>query len=77
MAVQPTVDMAKRLSKQRPSDMIDQTPALRERISEARSRDSGNTLLSKEFPGGVLILAGANSASGLRSMPARYLFLDE
>lgn len=77
MAVQPTVDMAKRLSKQRLSDMIDQTPALRERVAESRSRDSGNTLLSKEFPGGVLVLTGANSASGLRSMPARYLFLDE
>jgi phage terminase large subunit GpA-like protein len=25
----------------------------------------------------VLILTGANSAVGLRSMPARYLFLDE
>jgi phage terminase large subunit GpA-like protein len=34
-------------------------------------------VLSKEFPGGVLILTGANSAVGLRSMPARYLFLDE
>jgi phage terminase large subunit GpA-like protein len=77
MLVQPTVDMAKRLSKQRLSDMIEQTPALRERIAESRSRDSGNTLLSKEFPGGVLVLTGANSASGLRSMPARYLFLDE
>ena len=31
----------------------------------------------KEFPGGVLILTGANSAVGLRSMPVRYLFLDE
>lgn len=77
MAVQPTVDMAKRLSKQRLADMIEQTPALRERVAENRSRDSGNTLLAKEFPGGMLILAGANSASGLRSMPARYLFLDE
>ena len=77
MAVQPTVDMAKRLSKQRLADMIEQTPALKERVAESRSRDSGNTLMSKEFPGGVLILAGANSASGLRSMPARYLFLDE
>lgn len=31
----------------------------------------------KEFPGGVLVLTGANSAVGLRSMPVRYLFLDE
>ena len=77
MAVQPTVDMAKRLSKQRLADMIEQTPALRERVAESRSRDSGNTLMSKEFQGGVLVLAGANSATGLRSMPARFLFLDE
>ena len=42
-----------------------------------RSRDSGNTVLSKEFPGGVLVMTGANSAVGLRSMAARYLFLDE
>ena len=50
---------------------------LRERVAPARSRDIGNTVLSKTFPGGILVLTGANSAVGLRSMPARYLFLDE
>jgi phage terminase large subunit GpA-like protein len=40
-------------------------------------RDSGNTILAKEFRGGVLVMTGANSAVGLRSMPVRYLFLDE
>ena len=50
---------------------------LRELVQRPRSRDSGNTVLSKEFPGGVLVMTGANSAVGLRSMPARYLFLDE
>jgi phage terminase large subunit GpA-like protein len=34
-------------------------------------------MLSKEFPAGLLVITGANSAAGLRSMPARYLFLDE
>ena len=34
-------------------------------------------MLSKEFPGGILVMTGANSAVGLRSMPVRYLFLDE
>ena len=43
----------------------------------ARARDAGNTVLSKEFPAGLLVITGANSAVGLRSMPARYLFLDE
>ncbi|GIX15409.1 MAG: hypothetical protein KatS3mg118_3368 [Paracoccaceae bacterium] len=34
-------------------------------------------MLSKEFAGGILIMTGANSAVGLRSTPARYIFLDE
>ena len=50
---------------------------MREKVAPARSRDSGNTVLSKEFPGGILVMTGANSAVGLRSMPVRYLFLDE
>jgi phage terminase large subunit GpA-like protein len=77
MAVWPTVDMAKRNSKQRIDPLIEETPALKERIAPARSRDSGNTILAKEFHGGVLVMTGANSAVGLRSMPVRYLFLDE
>lgn len=77
LLVQPTVDMAKRLSKQRLESLIDETPVLRDRIKPARSRDSGNTMFSKEFPGGIMVLTGSNSATGLRSMPCRYLFADE
>ena len=77
MLVQPTVDTAKRLSKQRLAPMIEETPVLRELVAPSRSRDGGNTQMVKEFPGGVMILTGANSAVGLRSMPVRYLFLDE
>jgi phage terminase large subunit GpA-like protein len=77
MAVWPTVDMAKRNSKQRIDPLIEESAALRALIAPARSRDSGNTILAKEFRGGVLVMTGANSAVGLRSMPVRYLFLDE
>jgi len=77
LAVQPTTEMAKRNSKQRIGPLIEDSPALRTLVREARSRDSGNTILAKEFPGGILVLTGANSAAGLRSMSARYLFLDE
>lgn len=77
IAIEPTVDLAKRFSKQRLDPMIENCPALSERIPRAKSRDSSNTQLAKEFPGGILILTGANSAAGLRSMPARYLFADE
>ncbi len=77
MAVWPTVEMAKRNSKQRIDPLIEESPALAELIAPARSRDAGNTVLAKEFRGGVLVMTGANSAVGLRSMPVRYLFLDE
>ncbi len=77
LAVQPTVEMAKRWSKQRVAGLIESTPALRDRVKDARARDSGNTVQSKEFTGGILVMTGANSAVGLRSMPVRYLFLDE
>jgi len=77
MAIQPTVEMAKRNSKQRIDPLIEESEVLRALVSDPRSRDSGNTVLSKEFPGGVLVMTGANSAVGLRSMAARYLFLDE
>ncbi len=77
MYVLPTLDMAKRTSKQRIAPMIEAMPVLRDLVKDPRSRDSGNTQMVKEFPKGVLIITGANSATGLRSMPARFLFLDE
>lgn len=77
LVVQPTVEMAKRWSKGRLAPLIEDTSALRDKVKDPRSRDSGNTVQSKEFPGGIVVITGANSAVGLRSMPVRYLFLDE
>ncbi|MEN9887945.1 MAG: hypothetical protein RL758_2523, partial [Pseudomonadota bacterium] len=77
MCVQPTTDMAKRFSRQRIAPMLEETPVLRRKVRENRSRDDSNTTLMKDFAGGVLVVSGANSAAGLRSMPVRYLFLDE
>jgi len=77
LAVQPTVELGKRFSRQRIEPLLEETPALRGLVAAARERDSGNTMLSKDFPGGQLVITGANSAVGLRSMSARYLFMDE
>lgn len=77
MLVQPTVETAKRVSRQRISALVECSPALKSLVQPSRSRDSGNTLLSKEFPGGVLVITGASSAVGLRSMPVCNLFMDE
>ena len=75
--VMPTADSAKRASKQRIGPMLDSIPEVAAKISAPRARDSGNTLFQKDYAGGTLILTGSNSNVGLRSMPARYLFLDE
>lgn len=76
MMVYPTSNTGKRSSKTRLAKMVEATPRLRAKVSE-RSRDKSNSQSLKEFPGGVLAIAGANSAAELKSMPVRYLFEDE
>jgi len=77
LVLRPTVDEARRFSRQRLDPMISTTPVLQALVKEARARDGGNSLLIKEFPGGVLFLTGSNSATGVKSMPIRWLFCDE
>jgi phage terminase large subunit GpA-like protein len=77
LILRPTVEEARRFSRQRLDPMIDATPALQGLVRKARSREGGNTLLMKEFPGGVLFLVGSNSATGVKSMPILCLFCDE
>lgn len=73
----PTVETMERNVKQRINPMIADCPALLAKIGSPRSRDGGNTLSQKDFPGGSLFLLGANSASALASIPARVAALDE
>ncbi len=77
MIVQPTMDVAKRFSRQRLTPMIEESSVLRTKVKENRSRDDANTILLKEYTGGFMVIAGANSAAGLRSMPIRDIFFDE
>ncbi|WP_153799063.1 phage terminase large subunit family protein [Foetidibacter luteolus] len=77
LLVMPTQDTMERNSKMRIAPMIEASPRLREKIGPNTKKNSGNTILQKEFPGGVLIMTGANSGAGLRSMPIRFLMLDE
>lgn len=75
--VLPTGPLATRTVMTRLDPMIEATPELKNRVTPKRSRDPGNSNTMKTFPGGQIVLTGANSAVGLRSTPARYLFLDE
>lgn len=77
LLVQPTVEMAEDFSKGRFTPTIDASPALRGLIAPPRSRQSANTILSKQYPGGQADFAGANSPAGLASRPKRVVGLDE
>lgn len=77
LMVQPTIDLAEAWSKERLAPMCRDTPRLKNKVSDVKSRDSGNTILFKSFPGGNLAAAGANAPSGLASRPRRVVLLDE
>jgi len=73
MLVLPTIDLAEKHSKQKIAPTIEDTEVLRERIAVAKSRDSSNTTLIKSYPGGMLIIAGANSGTSFRNVSVRFL----
>lgn len=77
MMIQPTIDMAQDYSKTRIAPMIKDTKVLNNLFYDVKSRDANNTILSKVFPGGRLIMCGANSPAGLASRPIRILLADE
>ena len=75
--VHPTTIDAKEYSKLRIAPMIRDCPSLKKKVAEPKSRDSGNTILQKTYPGGVLTLCGSTEAHALASKPIRYVFGDE
>lgn len=78
LLVQPSLEFARDFSRDRVKPMIQETPVLRAKVREAGGRrDSSDTMLRKEFPGGYLTLVGANSATGLASRPIRVVLFDE
>ncbi len=77
LVLQPTLEMARAWSTDRLAPMLRDTPRLRGKIHEPRSRDSGNTILHKRFPGAHITIVGANSAAGLAMRPIRVVAADE
>ncbi|MGO4310028.1 phage terminase large subunit family protein [Pseudomonas sp. KB_15] len=72
----PSLGLAKRVSS-RIGKTIKATPVLRERVASSRSRDSRNTMDTKEFEGGSLYVTTAGSAANLAELSARYVYGDE
>lgn len=72
----PTGKLAKRTST-RISKTIAAVPELVERVAAPRSRDSVNTLDTKEYIGGSLFIVTAGAAANLSEVPARRVLFDE
>lgn len=73
----PTIDSAEKFSKKKFMPMIRATECLEPLLAPARSRDSGNTILIKEFVGGSIFFVGANSTPSLRQASGEVLVGDE
>ncbi len=63
--VHPTIDDARKFSRLRVAPMIRDSKPLKAKVHDVKAKDSGNTILQKSFPGGMLTLTGSNSASAL------------
>lgn len=75
--IHPTMIDARQYSKERIAPMIRDTPCLRRKVSEPKSRTSENTILQKQFKGGILTLCGSTEAHALASKPIRIVLGDE
>ncbi len=75
--IHPTNVDAREFSKLRIAPMIRDSPALAAKVSDAKGRDSGNTILQKAFPGGILTMCGSQEAHSLASKPIRTIIGDE
>lgn len=75
--IMPTDTMMKITSKTRIKPMIEKTPELNSKIKPARSREGGNTMMTKEFEGGFVNMVGANSPVGLASLAVKDIYCDE
>lgn len=72
----PTGKLAKRAST-RIAKNIAAVPEVAERVAAPRSRDSVNTLETKEYIGGSLFIVTAGAAANLSEVPARRVLFDE
>lgn len=77
IAVMPDLGTVENFSKSKLTPYLRATPQLDERMAADRSRSASNTIFRKEFVGGFVQIAGANSPTALRMQSVRIVFGDE
>ena len=75
--IHPSLDEARKFSRQRLQPMIRDSKALKSKVADVKAKDASNTVLQKTFPGGSITLIGSNTPRALASTPARYIIGDE
>jgi len=75
--VMPTQAMAEKHSKKKIATSLKCVPCLKDKIRDATSKNSGNTILLKEFPGGSWLFTGSSSPTQARSDSIKILVLDD
>lgn len=78
LVVHPTIEAGRDWTTEKFEPTIDATRRLKRKVSNVviRGRD-GSTLKRKRFPGGSIVVTGANSAAGLRQKSVRNVILDD
>jgi phage terminase large subunit GpA-like protein len=76
LLVEPKKDAARDFSKRRLMPLARDCPILHDRISDS-VHDGRNTIQSKDFPGGNLLIVSAHTPADLAQHTIRYLVCDE
>jgi len=77
MVMMPTLESRDSWKVQKLNPLLQETPVIRSLLGGVRSRDASNRQDLIDFPGGVLFLAGGNSANSYAQKSVRYLILDD
>lgn len=78
LIVLPSLDEASKYVKVKLQPAIDETPTLKSKVKEQKSRDEdGSTTALKKFRGGFCQVTGANSSKGLQMISVRVLIREE
>lgn len=78
LVVHPTIEAGRDWTNEKLDPTIEATPRAKRKIAEhvVRGR-GGSTLKRKRFPGGSIVVTGANSAAGLRQKSIKILVCDD
>ena len=77
MVMMPSLEARDSWKVQKLNPLLQETPVIRDLLGGVRSRDAANRQDLIDFPGGVLFLAGGNSANSYAQKSVRIIILDD